>query len=330
MSGHPRLTILCPVHNEEALVPLFFARMQPVMQSLLGRYDVHLIFLDNASTDHTAQAIKNVRDAWPDTYLVKMSRNVGYHASLECGLRTATGDLFAIIDVDCEDPPEMIAQFVETHESGYDIVYGERVDREEAAALKGARKFFYRLLHAVADDEILLDMAEFSLFTNEVRCAILDENTSYPFLRASIARVGFRRAAIPFKRQKRIAGKTHYNLFRMSLFAIGGILSASTLFLRLPIYFLPVWLASLFLLGFGFISTHSPWFLLAGFIVFAAYLGGTAAVAALYLARTYRNGLKRPNAFVNHSHSILQPLADVADPYAEPFHNRSAAARADR
>src|SRR5262249_32457904 len=157
-----------------------------------------------------------------------------------------------------------------------------------------------------------------------------DEATSYPFLRASIARVGFRRAAIPFKRHKRIAGKTHYNLVRMSLFAIGGILSASTLFLRLPIYFLPVWLISLFLFGYGYISLHSPWFLLAGFLVFAAYLGGTAAVAALYIARTYKNGLKRPNAFVDRNHSILQPLADHADPYAEQFHGRPSAGRSAR
>src|SRR5258708_31034150 len=159
-----------------------------------------------------------------------MSRNVGYHASLECGLRNAVGDLLVFIDVDCEDPPEMILEFVEKYEQGYDIVYGERVDRSESKVMKKARKFFYRLLRAVADEEILLDMAEFSLFTKEVRDAILDENTSFPFLRASIARVGFRRPAIPFKRQSRCAGRTRYDLMRMSVFAVAAMLSASTLF----------------------------------------------------------------------------------------------------
>src|SRR6202022_1264305 len=302
-----QLSNLCPVHNEEHLIPLFSGRIRPVLEKLAECYTVHLVFLDNASTDRSAQRIEKIRESWPATYVITMSRNVGYHASLECGLRNATGDLFVFIDVDCEDPPEMIVEFIEKYEQGFDIVYGERVDRHESTAMKAARKFFYRLLQALADEEILLDMAEFSLFTREVRDAILDENTSFPFLRASIARVGFRRQAIPFKRQKRIAGNTHYNLIRMSVFAVAGILSASTLFLRLPIYLLPFWLLSLLLLGLGYVSTQSLWFLLAAFLVFAAYVGTTIAFTALYVARTYKNGLQRPNAFIDRSRSFLQP-----------------------
>ena len=301
------LTILCPVHNEERAIALFFGRIRPVMEKLSERYTVHLLFLDNASSDQTGLEIEKVREHWQATYVITMSRNVGYHASLQCGLRNASGDLFAIIDVDCEDPPEMILDFIERLEQGFDIAYGERVDRHESAAMKNARKFFYRLLQAVADEEIVLDMAEFSLFTKEVRDAIIRENTSFPFLRASIGRVGFRRVGIPFKRQKRIAGDTHYNLIAMSMFAIGGILSASTLFLRLPILLLPFWLLSLLGLSISYMRTTSPWYALAAFVLFAAYLGGSAAFIALYVARTYKNGLHRPNAFIDHSRSILQP-----------------------
>lgn len=301
------LTILCPVHNEASVIPLFFGRIRPVMDRLSVRYSVDLIFLNNASTDETVRAVEEVRKSWPNTYMLTMSKNAGYHASLECGLRNASGDLLVFIDVDCEDPPELIAQFVEKYEQGYDVVYGERVDREESKAIKAARKLFYRILRAVADDEIILDMAEFSLFTREVRNAILNENTSFPFLRASIGRVGFRRASIPFKRQKRVGGSSHYNLVRMSLFAIGGILSASTLFLRLPILILPFWFLSLAGLGVGYIFTHSLWFAVGAFVVFAAYVGATAAFTALYVARAYKNGLQRPNAFIDHGRSILQP-----------------------
>ncbi len=308
-----QLSILCPVYNEEHVIPLFYGRIRPVLEKLSECYMVHLLFLDNASTDRSSHEIEKIRESWPATYLITMSRNVGYHASLECGLRNAAGDLFVFIDVDCEDPPEMILEFVEKYEQGFDIVYGERVDRHESRAMKGARKLFYRLLAALADEEILLDMAEFSLFTREVRDAILDENTSFPFLRASIARVGFRRAAIPFKREKRIAGNTHYNLIRMSVFAVAGILSASTLFLRLPIYLLPLWLLSLLLLGIGYVSTHSLWYVVAAFLVFAAYVGATMAFTALYVARTYKNGLRRPNAFIDRSRSILQPAPGGED-----------------
>lgn len=307
--GTPQLSILCPLHDEERTIPLFFDRIRPVLNKLSKRYVVHLIFLNNASTDQSSQQILKIRETWPATYMFTMSRNVGYHASLECGLRNASGDLFAFIDVDCEDPPEMILEFVEKYEQGHDIVYGERVDREESATMKGARKFFYRVLHALADEEILLDMAEFSLFSNEVRAAVLAENSSFPFLRAAIARVGFRRAAIPFKRQRRVAGETHYNIIRMVIFAVAGILSASTLFLRLPIYLLPFWLLTLFGLCVGYATTHSHWYPVAAFLVFAAYLGATTAFTALYVARTYKNGLHRPNAFIDHAKSILQPAS---------------------
>lgn len=304
------LTIICPVYNEELALPLFFERIHPVIEELSSRYSVHLVFLNNGSTDRTAEEIRAVKTIWPFTYVITTSRNVSYHASLECGLRNIRGDVMVIIDVDCEDPPEMIPRFMEKYEQGYDVVYGERVDREEPDLIKRARKIFYRVLRAVADEDIILDMAEFSLFTNDVREAILDECTSFPFIRASIGRVGFRRIAIPFKRQKRIAGSSHYNLLGMSIFAIGGILSASTLLLRLPIYLLPVWLLVLTSLAAGYAKTQSLWLAAAAFAVFAGYMGGTAAFTALYIARTYKNGLRRPNAFINRKATILQPMPE--------------------
>ena len=139
------LTILCPVHNEERAIPLFFGRIRPVVEKLSESREVHLVFLDNASSDQTGLEIEKLRESWPATYIIRMSRNVGYHASLQCGLRNARGDLFVIIDVDCEDPPEMILDFMDRLEQGFDIVYGERVDRHESKAMKAARKFFYRL-----------------------------------------------------------------------------------------------------------------------------------------------------------------------------------------
>jgi dolichol-phosphate mannosyltransferase len=307
MTGMPVLAILCPVHNESTVAPLFYARLEPVIARLSDRYLVRLVFLNNASTDQTAAAIVKIRVARSETYLITMSRNVGYQRSLELGLRTVDADVYVFIDVDCEDPPEMIDDFVARYEDGYEIVYGERVDREEPRMIKHCRDLFYHLLQATADEEIILNMAEFALFTREVRDAIISECSSFPFIRASIARVGFRRAAIPFKRQRRIAGKTHYNLFRMTVFAVAGILATSTLPLRLPVYILPIWFAALTLLSIGYGATHSDWYAIAAFLAAAAYLGVSAAVTALYVARTYKNGLVRPNAFIDRRASFLPP-----------------------
>ena len=301
-----KLCILCPLFNEERVVPLFFARMLPVIKKLSDRYLVDLVFLNNASTDGTLGAVLDLRERWPSVYAITMSRNVGYQRSLDCGLRLVKGDLFAIIDVDCEDPPEMLLDFVSRHEEGFDIVYGVRADRHEIAALKAMRKLFYRILKAVADEDIILDMAEFSLFTSEVRDSIVMESNSFPFLRASISRVGFRRVGIPFRRAARIGGTTHYNILSMSTFAIAGILSASTLLLRLPVYLFPAWMASLMWLGWRYVATASSGYLVAALLLVAAYLGGSLAFVALYVARTYKNGLRRPNAHVQASMSILQ------------------------
>jgi dolichol-phosphate mannosyltransferase len=148
-------------------------------------------------------------------------------------------------------------------------------------------------------------MAEFALFTNEVREAVIVDNSSFPFIRASIGRVGFTRFAIPYKRRRRIAGKTHYNFISMAIFATGGILSASTFFLRLPIYILPLWIASLLGISYLYVHQPTPLWAAAGAFIFAVYVGTVLAFTALYVARSYKNGLGHPSAFISSRKSIL-------------------------
>ena len=300
------LTVIVPVFNEAAVIPLFFSRLQPVLAEIEKKYKINLLFLNNASTDKSFEVISELRKDFNFVHLITLSSNVGYQKSIECGLRNAKGDIFVVIDVDCEDPPEMILQFIEHYEKGFDLVYGLRTDRSENSAMKLSRKFFYHLVRKVSDDEILLYMAEFALMTSEVRDATIASLDSFPFLRSSMARVGFKRIGISYKRQPRIAGKTHYNLYGMTVFAIASILSSTTLPLRLPLYILPWWV-----LG----STASVWaYSLSGaysFLVFLTlisciYLGGTLSAVALYLARTYKNGLQRPNYFIHNRYSFLQ------------------------
>lgn len=304
------LAILVPVFNEERCVPLFFERLLPVLESLNEQYRVHLVFLNNASTDGTLEAIAKVRERYPHTYVLTLSRNVGYQRSLEFGLKQCHADLFVFIDADCEDPPEMIKDFVLKHQGGFDIVYGERIDRSEATILKLVRKFFYRILRLIADEDIVLDMAEFSLITAEVRNAIIADHSSYPFIRASIGRVGFRRDGIPYRRQPRIAGFTHYNLWRMTTFAVGGLLASSTLLLRIVVYALPLWIATML-----WLASHAAlgrpeylsWLIFSGF----TYCGIAASFICIYLARVYKNTLGRPNAFLDQRLSRLPPLQEL-------------------
>lgn len=303
----PRMTIVCPVYNEEQVVPLFFARTMPVIEQLSAKYRVELLFLNNSSKDGTYAEIGKLREQHDFVYLITLSANVGYQRSLECGLRNAQGDIIAFIDVDCEDPPEMLLDFVSYYEKGFDIVYGARVDREEARPVKMMRKWFYHIVRLLADEDIILYMAEFSLFTVEVRDAIVNDNNSFPFIRASISRLGFNRIGLPYKRQRRIAGKTNYNLLGMAIFATAGILSTTTLPLRLPVYVLPFWLVLTAVLGAIQIVNASPWLMLVNVLIGCTYFGFTAAFIALYVARSYKNGLGRPNFTMNRRLSHMQP-----------------------
>jgi len=302
-----KLAVVCPVFNEAGIVPIFAERVRAVRDKLADRYELELVFTNNSSTDGTLEAILKFREQNPFVYVITLSRNVGYQASLECGLRTARGDLFAFIDVDCEDPPEMILDFVkEYEEGGFDIVYGERVDRDEPGLVKLCRKIFYRVLKAVADEEVILDMAEFSLMTSEVRDAIMEDSTSFPFIRASIGRVGFKRKGIPYKRQKRVAGQSNFRGLSLIYFAIAGILSSSTLFLRLPIQTLFFWLLAVVALAVLRVYNESRWIDAALIILSATYLGTSVAFIAIYVGRTYKNSLRRPNFIISQKDSRLQ------------------------
>lgn len=301
------LSILCPVYNEEAVIPLFMDRAAPVITALQERYDVRLVFLDNHSTDASNAVIQGLMEDRDDIYVIRMSRNVGYQKSLETGIRTVASDLYAFIDVDCEDPPEMLLRFAEKIEQGFDLVYGIRTDRPEPSHIKQMRRMFYRVLNGMSDEESLFLMAEFSMFTREVRDSALSENNSFPFVRSGLARVGYNRVGLPYVRQNRIAGTTNYNLVGMTVFAMAGILASTTLPLRLPVYLLPLWLLLVTLFGVLAVVKASAWWALAAFLLSVGFIGTSIAFIAMYVARTYKNGLARPNAHIQRRLSRLPP-----------------------
>ncbi len=292
MSERQLISIVCPVFNEETAIPLFYERLQKALAPLANRYDFELIFTNNRSADRTLSAILKLREQNPQVQVLTLSRNFGYEASVATGLRHARGAAVAIIDVDCEDPPEMIPQFIAEWEAGHDIVYGRRDERPEPLPWQLARKAFYRLNRLVADSDIVLDMAEFFLVSAPVRDAILANHSTFPFLRTEVAHVGFQRKGIPYSRQKRIIGQTHYNLWRAIVFAVAGILSSSTFPLRLSVYAFPLLIALNIALV---INDKFHWLVALDFIYVAFFL----MVICIYLARTYKDQVARPLSVVD-------------------------------
>jgi len=307
------LTIIIPVFNESNTIELFFLRLKEILPIINKNYNVHVLFVNDGSTDNSFDIICELRKKHSFVYVISLSSNVGHQKAIECGLRNAIGDLFVVTDVDCQDPPEMILEFLELHEEGFDLVYGIRSDRDEQCVIKRLRKFFYHVVKRVSDDDAILYMAEFALLTSEVRSAVVDSKDSFPFLRSSIARVGFKRIEISYKRQQRISGKSHFNLRKMAVFAIAGVLASTTLPLRLPVYILPIWTLSILLMVFAFLQTYNYFFMLLFVLLICLYIGGTLSVIALYQGRIYKNSLRRPNYFIQKRFSYLQDSTSVSD-----------------
>jgi dolichol-phosphate mannosyltransferase len=197
------------------------------------------------------------------------------------------------IDVDCEDPPELIPVFLKKWEEGFDIVYGIRTNRPESKLLIYTRNLFYRILRFTADTEIILNMAEFGLIANYVRDGIINNTNTFPFLRTEIAYSGYRSFGVRYDREKRIAGETHYNFWRMAIFATGGILSSSTFPFRLAVFVFPLVFIFNLLMIIADIYFGGLYFKLLTIFDFV-YVILLLTTHGIYLARIYKNGLGRP------------------------------------
>ena len=299
-----KIAIICPLYNEEKSLLIFIEEIKKVEKKISDKYELDIVFSNNASTDRTLSMLDELSNKYKNIYYYTLSKNFGYQNSLSFALKNTTGDLFIIIDSDGEDPPSMILDFLKKYEEGNDIVYGERVNRPEGFIIKKMRNLFYRVLKFFSDDEIILNMAEFSFFTNEVKEHLIEENSSFPFLRSAISRVGFDLKAIPYSRNERFAGKSNYNFYSMLKFAVAGILASTTLPLRFPIYFFPFWLGISTFLLLGSINNELLW---KYFIFFSIiYLVLILSFISIYLARIYKNGLMRANAYLVGKKSKVQ------------------------
>lgn len=305
------IKVICPCYNEELSLDYFYGRFQAVRNQLSDRYDIELVIINNASTDKTLEICKRLRAADPTVQYITHARNFGYQASLLCALTNLRADAYVVIDADCEDPPEMLVQFTEQWEKGFDLVYGERHERPESAAIVAARQIFYRLTKQIADSDFIIDMAEFSLFTDRVRQVVVSHNSTFPFVRSDLAYAGLRRFGIKYAREPRRFGKTNYNLWRMTKFAWAGILSASTFLLRTVAYF------GIALFGIDLLAVLLHLFgwgvdIKAILLLNLAFIAMSLTFLSIYIARISKDVIGRPVFIVDVANSELNlPLVSA-------------------
>ena len=254
--------------------------------------DWKIVFINDGSTDDTLAAIRALREETDSRVkVISLSRNFGYHSVLVASLTSRESDLYCIIDVDCEDPPELIEKFYEEIKNGAQTAYGDRSRRDEPGWLVFWRRLFYYINRWIADAPIKLWMAEFSMITRLVRDAILKSRTTYPFLRAQMGYVGYKMAAVPYLHASRHHGVSHYNFLSMTRFAVAGFLSYA--------------FGGFFLLWSLLVR---PGLLLEGAmaaVLSLLFLLLSMPMIALYLARTYKDVSGRPIYFIDPDSAFL-------------------------
>lgn len=217
------LSIVVPVLNEETAIDLFLRKTLKVISSIDG-LDYEIIFVDDGSTDSTSRAVLDARSRDPRICLVRLSRNFGKEAALTAGLAAASGDAVVPMDVDLQDPPELIADFVRLWRMGHDVVYGQRIDRlSDTRAKSGSAGLFYSLFNRLSSLRIEPNVGDFRLMTRPTVEATLRLRERNRFMKGIFAWVGFKSVGVPYARPSRAVGTTKFNYWKLWNFALDGL-----------------------------------------------------------------------------------------------------------
>ncbi len=226
------LSVVIPCLNEQEVICDTNSRMVAALEQIPVNFEI--IYVDDGSTDATPELLRELQAHDPRLRVVRFSRNFGHQMAITAGIEHSAGDAVAIIDADLQDPPEVIAEFIQKWAEGYDVVYGVRTEREGETAFKlWSAKLFYRCMTRLSDTSIPLDTGDFRLMDRRVVDALLGMPERDRFVRGMVSWLGFSQIAVRYRRAPRLAGLTKFSLFKMLRFAMDGIFSFSVIPLRL-------------------------------------------------------------------------------------------------
>jgi glycosyltransferase involved in cell wall biosynthesis len=233
----PLLSIVVPVKNEENAVRPFVERVSVVLDQIAVKRDWEILFIDDGSTDETIAAIAAAHFGEPRVRALSLSRNFGKEAAISAGLDHARGQAVIPMDVDLQDPPEVLAEMVARWREGYDMVFGVRRNRASDSLPKRlTADLYYRAHNWMSHDKIPENAGDFRLLDRKVVDAIRSLPERNRFMKGLFAWAGFRQTAVEYDRVERNVGTTKFNYWKLWTLALDGITSASTAPLRVWSY----------------------------------------------------------------------------------------------
>lgn len=233
--NQPIYSLVIPIYNEEENIAEMYRRLHHVMEQLDG--DVELILIDDGSRDRSLSMMRELHHRDNRVRYLSLARNFGHQIAVTAGLNFVQGKCIIVMDADLQDPPELILTMIDKWHDGYQVVYAQRISRQQESWLKRLTAYlFYRILRGLAKVDIPADTGDFCLMDRQVVDILNSMPERNRYIRGLRAWVGFRQTSVLFERDPRFAGTVKYTFGKSWALAIDGIISFSTVPLRLATY----------------------------------------------------------------------------------------------
>jgi glycosyltransferase involved in cell wall biosynthesis len=298
--------VIVPLYNEQAVIPIFHARLAAVLDRLELRSEV--LYVNDGSTDQSMSLLLDLHRHDQRVSIIDLSRNFGKELAMTAGLDHAAGDGVVLIDCDLQDPPELIPDLVKGWNAGYDVVYAQRIARNGDTWLKRTTAaVFYRFIQRFAGVQIPRDTGDFRLLSRRAADAVRSLREHHRFMKGLFAWVGFPQLSVPYCREPRHFGESKWNYWTLWNLAIEGFTSFTIAPLKLATYLG----AAVALLSFAYaaiviyktIAFGDPVKGYPSLMVVILFLGGvqllSLGVIGEYLGRMFNEAKQRPLYFVN-------------------------------
>nr|WP_314997553.1 glycosyltransferase family 2 protein [uncultured Campylobacter sp.] len=303
--NNPIISIIAPCYNEEETIEPFLRRIEEILTQINEPYEI--VFINDGSKDNTLNILLNAKQNFKNIRIINFSRNFGKEAALTAGLDKARGEAAIPIDVDLQDPPELIKELVAKWREGYDVVLAKRADRtSDSFAKRVSADLFYKLNGKISNVDIPNNVGDFRLMSKRVVEALKQLPENQRFMKGLFAWVGFKTTVIEYAREKREAGQSSFNGWKLWNFALDGITSFSTLPLRIWLYigalvsFLSFLYGSFIILKTLIFGVDLPGY--ASLAVIMLFLGGIQLIGigilGEYIGRIYSESKRRPSYII--------------------------------
>ena len=323
----PEISVIVPVFNESENLEPLVARLAPVLERAAASYEI--VFVDDGSGDETLSVLRRMHEGDARLRAVSFSRNFGKEIAIAAGLDHARGRAAVILDADLQHPPETIARFIELWREGYKNVYGTRVDRTKDSALRRMlTRRFYQIFQNFGETGLPEGAGDFRLLDRQAINALRSMPERARFSKGLFAWIGFKSIGVPFDVEERHSGTSKFSYRKLTRFALDGLMSFSTLPLKVWTYvgtlisMFALVMAIWFIIQTVTVGADVPGYasLIVSIMFFAGVQLMSLGIIGEYIGRIFAEVKRRPLYLVAER---LGDDATTLEPTQPPFDRRA-------